>query len=51
MIEVQGLSKQYHQLIAVDRLSFQVQAGQTLALIGTSGSGKTTTLKMINRMI
>lgn len=51
MIEVQGLSKRYNNFAAVDQVSFQVQTGQTLALVGTSGSGKTTTLKMINRLI
>lgn len=51
MIEVINLSKQYNEVTAVDQLSFKVDKGQTLALIGTSGSGKTTTLKMINRLI
>jgi osmoprotectant transport system ATP-binding protein len=37
--------------IAVDDLSLSVQEGETLVLIGTSGCGKTTTLKMINRLI
>jgi len=36
---------------AVDRLSLEVQAGETLVLLGTSGSGKTTTMKMVNRLI
>ena len=31
-------------------LSFELPAGQTLALLGTSGSGKTTTLRMLNRL-
>lgn len=51
MIEVKNLSKQYDDITAVDQLSFKVEKGKTLALIGTSGSGKTTTLKMINRLI
>ena len=51
MIEVQGLSKVFGETTAVDDLSFQVAAGETLALLGTSGSGKTTTLKMLNRLI
>jgi len=36
---------------AVDDVSFTVPAGETLCLIGTSGCGKTTTLKMINRLV
>jgi osmoprotectant transport system ATP-binding protein len=35
----------------VDDLSFTVQKGETFGLIGTSGCGKTTTLKMINRLV
>lgn len=37
--------------MAVDDLTFTVAEGETFGLIGTSGSGKTTTLKMINRLI
>ncbi|MCI5080533.1 MAG: ABC transporter ATP-binding protein [Saprospiraceae bacterium] len=51
MIAVKQLTKIYQQFKAVDQVSFTVQTGQTLALVGTSGSGKTTTLKMINRLI
>jgi osmoprotectant transport system ATP-binding protein len=36
---------------AVRGVSFRVAEGETLALLGTSGCGKTTTLKMINRLI
>ncbi len=36
---------------AVNDLSFQVLKGETLVLLGSSGCGKTTTLKMINRLI
>jgi osmoprotectant transport system ATP-binding protein len=51
MIEVINLSKHYGTTRAVERLSFRLEAGQTLALVGTSGSGKTTTLKMLNRLV
>lgn len=51
MIEVKSLTKRFDSLLAVDDLSFTVEEGQTLALIGTSGCGKTTTLKMINRLV
>lgn len=51
MIEVQHLTKRFGTRTAVHDLSFKLEAGQTLALIGSSGSGKTTTLRMINRLI
>lgn len=51
MIAVHNLTKQYSDHKAVDDVSFDVKGGETLILLGTSGSGKTTTLKMINRLI
>jgi len=51
MIEVQHVSKHFGTLKAVDKVSFSIQKGETLVLVGTSGSGKTTTLKMLNRLI
>ena len=51
MIAVRNLTKQYADHKAVDNVSFEVKEGETLILLGTSGSGKTTTLKMINRLI
>lgn len=35
----------------VDKLRFEVRRGETLVLLGRSGSGKTTTLKLINRLL
>jgi osmoprotectant transport system ATP-binding protein len=51
MIRVEKLTKRFEQFTAVDQVSFTVQEGETLILLGTSGCGKTTTLKMINRLI
>lgn len=51
LIELAEVSKRYGQKPVVDRVSFQVARGEMLALLGGSGSGKTTTLKMINRLV
>jgi osmoprotectant transport system ATP-binding protein len=51
LIQIQDLSKRYGSVLAVDGVSFQVGEGELLALVGDSGSGKTTTLKMINRLV
>jgi len=51
MIAVDNLSKHFGQIKAVDGISFNVNEGENLILLGTSGCGKTTTLKMINRLI
>ncbi|WP_374948802.1 ABC transporter ATP-binding protein [Mucilaginibacter sp.] len=51
MIKVEHLVKTYGNLRAVDDISFEVGEGETMVLLGTSGCGKTTTLKMLNRLI
>ncbi len=51
MIEVQGLTKAFDEKRVVTDLSFKVDEGETLVLLGTSGCGKTTTLKMLNKLI
>lgn len=51
MIEARNLSKSFGNIPAVSDISFMVQEGETVVLLGTSGCGKTTTLKMINRLI
>jgi osmoprotectant transport system ATP-binding protein len=52
MIRLQHLSKSFDGGVsfAVRDVSLEVQEGQTLVLLGTSGSGKTTTLRMVNRL-
>ncbi|EEF62898.1 ABC transporter ATP-binding protein [Pedosphaera parvula] len=51
MIEVQGLTKLYGDFVAVNELSFAVQAGQVLGLVGPNGAGKTTTLRCLAGII
>ncbi len=46
-IEVVGLTKRFEKVTAVDGLTFEVQAGTTVALLGGNGAGKTTTLAML----
>jgi len=47
MIRVEGLTKYYHDLCAVDHINFDVQQGEILGLLGPNGAGKTTTLRML----
>jgi osmoprotectant transport system ATP-binding protein len=51
MIEVSNVSKFFGEVPVVRDLSFRVAPGEKLVLLGTSGSGKTTTLKMLNRLL
>jgi osmoprotectant transport system ATP-binding protein len=51
VIELEGLCKRYGAVTAVDALSLRVERGELLVLVGGSGSGKTTTLKMVNRLV
>ncbi|MBL6447441.1 ABC transporter ATP-binding protein [Fulvivirga sp. 29W222] len=51
MIEILNISKSFNSTPVVRNISFSVDPGEVLVLLGTSGSGKTTTLKMINRLI
>ena len=47
MIEIEGLTKHFGSVAAVDDLSLAVDAGEFLTLLGPSGCGKTTVLRMI----
>lgn len=47
IIEVEGLTKDYKQLRALNKLSFQVRQGEILGLLGPNGSGKTTAINCI----
>lgn len=46
-LTVEGLSKSYQQLRAVDDISFSVEKGEVFGLLGPNGAGKTTTIKML----
>jgi branched-chain amino acid transport system ATP-binding protein len=47
LLEVEGLTKRFGGLVAVDGLSLRVDGGEILGLIGPNGSGKSTTLAVI----
>jgi len=47
MIAVNGVSKNYGSVIAVDDLSFTVDRGEVVGFLGPNGAGKTTTMRMI----
>jgi osmoprotectant transport system ATP-binding protein len=51
MIEIDEVTKSYGDRRVVDRLSLTVEAGDFCVLLGSSGCGKSTTLRMINRLI
>ena len=46
-IVIDGLTKQFGELTAVDHLSFQVEPGEVFGLVGPDGAGKTTSLRMM----
>src|ERR1700754_2271765 len=47
-IEVDGLSRTFNRLQAVDRISFTVEAGEVFGFLGHNGAGKTTTIRMLS---
>lgn len=47
VIRVESLSKRYGTTLAVDRISFGAESGQTVGLLGGNGAGKTTTIAML----
>ena len=47
-IKIEGLTKRYRDVIAVDRLSLCIKEGELFSLLGVNGAGKTTTIKMLS---
>jgi len=47
-IRIEGLTKKYKDVVAVDHLNLSVKKGELFSLLGVNGAGKTTTIKMLS---
>ena len=47
-IKIEGLTKKYKDVVAVDNLTLEIKKGELLSLLGVNGAGKTTTIKMLS---
>ena len=47
LLEVKGITKRFGGLVAVDKLSFEVNENEIISIIGPNGAGKTTVFNMI----
>ena len=50
-IEVDGISKRFGALLAVDNVSFRVQGGEIFGLLGPNGAGKSTLIRMLTTLV
>lgn len=51
IIEVRNLTKKFDDFLAVDNISFQVEAGEIFAFLGPNGAGKTTTIRILTTLL
>jgi len=51
MIEIDGLTKQFGEKVAVDSLTLNIPKGEFFAFLGANGAGKTTTIKMLTGLL
>jgi len=51
VIEIQGLTKRFGKITAVDNLSFTVERGDAFGFVGPNGAGKTTTMRMLATLL
>lgn len=47
-IKIEGLTKKYKDVVAVDNLNLSISQGELFSLLGVNGAGKTTTIKMLS---
>src|SRR5438132_9584154 len=50
-IEVEGLRKVYHHIVAVDNVSFVMYRGEAFGFLGPNGAGKSTVVKMLTGLV
>ncbi len=51
MIEVDGLTKRYGPVVAIDHINFTVKEGEIVGFLGPNGAGKTTTMRILTTFI
>lgn len=51
MLQVQGLTKKFGQILAVDGLDLMVEKGDLIGLLGPNGAGKSTTISLISTLM
>ncbi len=51
MIQTENLTKRFGDILAVDRLTLKVEAGEVFGFLGPNGAGKTTTIRMLTALI
>jgi ABC-2 type transport system ATP-binding protein len=47
VLQLQGLTRRYGEVVALDNLSFTVREGQMFGFVGPNGAGKTTTMRIV----
>ncbi|WP_286222504.1 ABC transporter ATP-binding protein [Marinobacter apostichopi] len=51
MIELKNVTRRFGNTVAVDNINLTIETGEVCVLVGSSGCGKSTTLRMINRLL
>ena len=51
LLSLDGVTKEFHDITAVDRVSFDVDRGEVVGFLGPNGAGKSTTMRMITQYV